>query len=189
VPGEGEKRGLEQLARSRDPLCSLLPPAPLALASTTPLHHKARWGVIPLACSPSHLQRDEPASLFVLSCLLLSRNADARTKAENLYGPRRNHIYGFELWQGNRLVHRCAAGNGAVRFALWSNTTDQALESWMPFNFKMDHSFSALIGKWICKLLAYCVALVGPRRPLKTGIRDGPFNHDAGRLPAVSSRL
>ncbi len=37
----------------------------------------------------------------------------ARLLAERIYLRRRNHVHGFELWQGNRLVHQAHEGHEA----------------------------------------------------------------------------
>jgi len=98
-----------------------------------------------------------PSSIAAGESLRAETDTEARMKAEGLYGQQRNHIYGFELWQDNRLVHRRATGNGAIGLSSCLSSGIHALVSWIQSSLEPPANFRS-VRKWICKLLVYRAA-------------------------------
>ncbi len=60
-----------------------------------------------------------PSLIEAAQDLQAGTDEEARLTAEAAYARRRNHLHGFELWQGTRLVHRQASiGNGRAKSGL-----------------------------------------------------------------------
>ena len=55
---------------------------------------------------PATIRFGAPSSIDTTQEFTAATDDEARLIAETMYQKRANQVHGYELWQGNRLVHR-----------------------------------------------------------------------------------